>query len=69
MSVSSEWVVPAIIFLIMGAGAVGVGRASGWQAHIENNPRGDITGYVLGIFLWIVSVVNAAYLGAFFVAQ
>ena len=63
---NDEWTIPAIIFLTLGVAAVGAGRASGWHAHIQGNPHGDILGYILGITLWIGSVISAAYLGAVF---
>lgn len=63
---TDEWVFTAVIFLVLGSASVGAGRASGWQAHAEGNPRGGILGYCLGIYLWLLSVISAAYLGAFF---
>jgi hypothetical protein len=61
---TQEWVFPALIFLALGTASVGAGRASGWHAHIRGDPHGDVWGYVLGVCLWLGSVVSAAYLGA-----
>jgi len=61
---TTEWVFPAVIFLVLGAGSVAAGRASGWSAHKQGNPHGDMLGYVIGIFLWLGSVISAGYLGA-----
>jgi H+/gluconate symporter-like permease len=62
---TDEWVVPAVLFLILGSASVGAGRASGWYAHIQGNPHGALSGYFLGVCLWFGSVISAAYLGAF----
>jgi hypothetical protein len=61
---TQEWVFSALIFLVLGAGSVGAGRASGWHAHKRGDPHGDMWGYALGLCLWLGSVASAAYLGA-----
>lgn len=61
---TNEYVFTAFIFLVLGAASVGAGRASGWHAHMIGDPRGDVLGYLIGVLLWILSVISAAYLGA-----
>lgn len=61
---TGEWVLTAVMFLTLGVCSVGAGRASGWNAHRQGDPHGDTLGYVLGVVLWLGSVVSAAYLGA-----
>ena len=61
---TTEFVFPAMIVLVLGCGAVGAGRASGWSAHKQGDPHGDVLGYAIGLFLWFGSIVSAGYLGA-----
>lgn len=65
---TAEWVIPAFIFLFLGVSCVGAGRASGWNAHIKGDPHGDTLGYLIGVFLWVLSVLSSGYLGAVFFA-